>query len=472
MTHFRPAWQPCLSFHPLLICMMFTFATFALSSTSASALLPSEMSLHQSEISPYPSASASPSRSPQPGIITLTFENSDYLETMSGSSIPIMWRRCTSVRNLSASKGTYLSPELNSCMVNCLSHLLGLPCNRNNWLGWAYNSPRSETCAVSNCSATVTNLPVREIRNPVKTRTIPFYKSAKSTPTPRIDIINLSFENSIHYETLSGGSVPMMWRRCTAADNTGSLKGTYLSSELNSCMKNCLSHLLGLPCDRSNWMQWAYNFPSSEFCAESNCSAKPTNLPVREISNPVKTTTVPLYKATTSSPTASPSPISVGSATPTPSPVRLPDDFVLSDKKAPNDTALVVANILEVEIERALDDELGTVGSDVRTIVRIRTRESTTIVSRLFITGVAARPEKLCLPGKNCRVQVVVWSNSSLDEDVIEKAGAKLRNSPGFENIFKIKKRTIKIKRKKKGKQYIVTIKFASKYLKIINSLV
>lgn len=288
--------------------------------------------------------------------------------------------------------------------------------------------------------------------------------------------ITLTFGDSEYFETTSGTGVPMMRRKCVQPMQLDRIASTYLSPELRSCMTLCLAPLIGRPCNQSNWSQWAYNHPTSNFCAESKCSATRTNLPIRFIDSPSQTGTVPLYiSSITISPTKSAAPsassspiIDNGSSTPTPSPVRLPEDFILSDKKAPNETALVVGNIVEVEIERLLDSEPGTVGSDVRTEVRIRTRDSTTVVSRLSITGVAARTQSNCLPGKNCRVEVIVWSDTGLEKELIRKATVKLQDSAQFKNIFKIKKRnrTIKIKRKQRGKKYILIVKFASKYLK------
>lgn len=138
----------------------------------------------------------------------------------------------------------------------------------------------------------------------------------------------------------------------------------------------------------------------------------------------------------------------------------MPNDFVLADNKTLKENARIAATILEVEIERLLDEELGTVGSDVHTNIHfvVGRLKKKNAVSR----GVAVRPQKICLPNKNCELmymRVIVLSHTSVKSSIVTKAANKLEKTEGFQDVFKIgksQKKTIKIKRKKKGKKYVL----------------
>lgn len=505
----------------LVLChfVVSTLLTYVSCSTDSSTLSPHQFSLRQPAtsllISPSPSPSTSyalsftteipsPTVSTIPGVITIEWENStfyNFAASLGGGPVPVMRRRCSPPGKKCCSLGWYIDKALESCMLSCFASIIGTACNRRESSVWLHGPPRTLDCAMGTCGALPNRVEMVDINGVVRNET--YYASSISTFTPNRSspsfspvtpsailtvtvstiprFVTVSWEDSKIYtfpSSQGGGPVPVMWRRCATPGSNCCGVGWRIDASLRSCMLSCLSSIIGSSCVRSESSMWLYGPPRTEQCATRTCGA------VRTIVEMVNTNGVRLnrtfFSPSISSPFPSPSPstsksssastlpsppIDGSSATPTPSPVRLPDDFVLSDKKSPNETAKVAATIIEVEVERLIDEELGTVGSDIRTEFSIVQRRSENSISSVSFTAVAQPITKNCLPGKNCRVKVTVFSTSPLPKDIIRRATQKLRASPGYGQIFKTKDGAVKIKRKRKGKQYVVTIRFKGKFL-------
>lgn len=119
-------------------------------------------------------------------------------------------------------------------------------------------------------------------------------------------------------------------------------------------------------------------------------------------------------------------------------------------------------------MEEALDEVEGTVGSDVRTKVKISQSKKALDKSdgngKLLDT--VARPIRNCLPNRNCAVRVIVTAPKFIRRDIIERAAQKLRNTASFGKIFRTAEKGYKI-RKKKDNKFIVVVKFKDSFLQL-----
>lgn len=132
----------------------------------------------------------------------------------------------------------------------------------------------------------------------------------------------------------------------------------------------------------------------------------------------------------------------------------------------------MVGNIIEVGVEEAIDQLDGTIGSDVRTKVKISQKKNK--MKNLKDEGeesgksldTVARPIRNCMPNRNCAVRVIVTAPKFIPKLIIEKAAQKLKDTPSFGAIFRTSKKGFQI-RKKKDNKYVVTIKFKDRFLEL-----
>lgn len=156
-----------------------------------------------------------------------------------------------------------------------------------------------------------------------------------------------------------------------------------------------------------------------------------------------------------------------GSATP--SPIRTDLDFVIQGSKDPVENSLAVATIVEVYIEQQLDKRANITGNDVKTQTDIIQKKINNDFLKSFRNSGAkallpvARPLADCLPSRNCVVRVIVTSPKKVRRVIVEKAILQVRNRKGFGDVFKVN--GFQIKKRAKGKKYIVLVSFQKVYL-------
>lgn len=197
--------------------------------------------------------------------------------------------------------------------------------------------------------------------------------------------------------------------------------------------------------------------------------------------------------------------------TPTASPIRRADDFLIDNSKNPEDNAAAVGTIIETEIEEELLNQVdvssnpnGSPAPDVLVRIKIKTRgnggkrksklqepkgmvrafeyasfEDTPADENKLVSDnelnvrnwkymeSVVRPLRYCLPLRRCALRVIVTTPGFvIERNIFEKVLEKMKQMESLSTVFKVNKKWYKLKEKKgEEKKYFINLFYKASYL-------